>query len=171
MTFSKTILTVGAALIAFGFAAESADAAQGHIRARGANGVAAAGSYNGNSYARARGHVTNSDGSTTAVSGGAFKLNNGAYGARGSTTTYGADGSVTHSGQAGATGAKGTATTSGGFTRDGNGNTSGSRSTQVTSTATGNTYNGSTSYTTADGVSHTSVCHDASGAEITCPSR
>ncbi len=163
-----SLVTLAAAVLAFGFAADTAEAANGHVRARTPGGVAAAGSYNGNSYARARGVHTNSDGGTTTASGGTVKLANGAYGSRASTTTYGSDGSVSHSGQAAAYGAKGSATTSSSYNRSADGTASGSRTTQVTSSATGNTYTGATRY--ANGaVSHTGTCHDASGAAIACP--
>lgn len=163
-------IVIAAGAIALLTLADTASAATGHVRARGANGMVAAGSSNGNSYVRGRGHTTNSDGSLTAASGGAFKLNNGAYGARASTTTVNPDGSATHSGSAYTAGARGTASTTGGFTRNADGTVSGARDTDITA-ANGNGYSGSTTYATGSGVSHSGSCHDASGATIACPGR
>jgi hypothetical protein len=168
----KTLLLIAAsaALIA---AAPAADAAQGHFRARGATasgaGVVAGGARNGNAYVRGHGAHQNADGSVTSGSGAAFKLNNGAYGARGSTTTVNPDGSATHKGGFAASGASGQVNSSGSVSRDANGDYTGSRVTSATG-VNGNTYNGSTSYSNGT-FSHTGACHDASGAEIACPTR
>lgn len=166
----KTLLTLAAASLALFMIADSASAAQGHVRARGAHGVVAAGSYNGNSYIRGRGHTTNADGSVTAASGGAFRLNNGATGVRGSTTTVNPDGSATHQGGFATQGPRGSAESTGSATRNADGTYSGSRSTDVEA-ANGNGYSGSTTYDSSTGVSHSGSCHDATGATIACPGR
>jgi len=150
-----------------------ANADQGHFRARGATangaGAVAGGARNGNAYMRGHGVHKNADGSVTSGSGGAFKLNNGATGARGSTTTVNPDGSATHKGGFATSGVNGTINSSGSASRDSDGNYAGSRSTSATG-ANGNSYNGSTTYSNGS-FSHTGSCHDASGAEIACPTR
>jgi len=163
----KTILVLLTAVMLVA-ATAPAQADNGRIRVRTGHGVVAGGAYNGNAYVRARGAHANADGSVTTAGGGAFRLNNGAYGARGSTTTWNPDGSVSHSGQAAVSGARGSAATSGSFSRTSGGSYSGSRTTEVTSRATGDTYTGATAYSNG-AYSHTGTCTDASGAVIACP--
>lgn len=169
--FTTPTLAAGLfALLLSGLAAP-VNAAEGRVKVRGANGVAVAGSHNGNSYVRGRGATTNSDGSTTTGSGAAFKANNGATGARGSTTTYNADGSVNHEGGASTSGARGDVNSQGSFTRNADGTSSGSRTTNATNAQNGNSYSGTTSYDSTNGVSHQGTCKDASGNVIACPTR
>ena len=168
----KTLLLILAAA-ALATAAPAANAAQGHFRARGASangaGLVAGGARNGNAYVRGHGVRQNADGSVTSGSGAAFRLNNGAYGARGSTTTVNPDGGATHQGGFAASGVNGAITSSGSASRDANGDYAGSRITSATG-VNGNSYTGATSYSNGS-FSHTGSCHDASGADIACPTR
>jgi len=166
----KTLATLAAALAVAVAFASVAEAASGRIVRRGQNGAFAAGSVNGNAYARGWGVRKNADGSTSAASGGAFRLNNGAVGGRASTTTVNPDGSVAHRGGFAASGARGSVNSQGGFTRNADGTVSGGRDTNVTA-ANGNGYSGSTTYDSTNGLSHSGSCHDASGAAIACPTR
>lgn len=167
---TKTLSILAAAAAVTLAIVPAADAASGRVKARGANGGFAAGTHNGNSYARGWGVRQNADGSTTYGSGGAFRLNNGAAGVRGSTTTVNPDGSATRQGGFAASGSKGSVTSQGSATRSADGTLSGSRNTDVTA-ANGNTYSGTTTYDPATGVTHTATCRDASGGSISCPSR
>jgi hypothetical protein len=133
--------------------------------------AAAAGSVNGNTWARGHTARSNSDGSKTAVSGGAFKGANGSTAGRASTTTVNPDGGAVRQGGFAAQGTRGSASSQGSATRNADGTYTGSRTSTGTSSATGNTYNGSTNYDSANGVSHTGTCTNASGAQIACPSR
>jgi hypothetical protein len=133
--------------------------------------AAAAGSVNGNTWARGHAARSNSDGSKTAVSGAAFKGANGSTAGRTSTTTVNPDGSAVRQGGFAAQGTRGSASSQGSATRNADGSYAGSRTSTGTSAATGNTYNGSTNYDSVNGVSRAGTCTNANGAEIACPSR
>lgn len=150
--------------------APAADAASGRIRVKGADGVFAAGSHNGNGFVRGRGVRQNADGSTTAASGGAIRLNNGAAAVRGATTTVNPDGSASRRSGFAASGTKGTVTSQGSASRSADGYADGSRTTTATA-ANGNSYTGTTSYNSSTGLTHSGTCRDASGASIACPTR
>jgi hypothetical protein len=150
----------------------AAQAAEGRIKARGANGMVAAGAGpNGGAYARGNGAMTNSDGSVTGVSGGAAYGPNGGWGARASTMTVNPDGSAARSGGFMAGGAQGTITGAGSSGLNADGTYYGHRSTQATSAVTGNSYNAATSYDHATGVTHTGTCTGATGELFACPTR
>lgn len=160
------------ALIASLVTIAAAPAQAGSVRARTGKGTAAAaGSVNGTSWARGRTARTDSDGSTTGISGGGFRGANGSSGARASTTTVNPDGSATRRGGFAAQGPRGSAASEGNATRNADGTYSGSRNSTATSAATGNSYNGATTYDTANGVSRTNTCTTAGGATIACPKR
>jgi hypothetical protein len=145
-----------------------AEAGRGVVR-NGKGSVAAAGSANGNSWARGRSVTTSETGATTVKRGGGFKGAKGATGARASTATVNPDGSASRSGGFAANGARGSVDSSGSATRNADGTYSGSRSTTATNKATGNTYNGSTTYDSTNGVNRTATCTDAMGNTIACP--
>ena len=166
----KNLLILCAGAVSLLMLADSAIADSGRLRGRGPHGVVVAGHHNGNSHIRGRRHQTNSDGSFTTASRGAFSHNNGAHGARQATSTVNPDGSAVHSGNAHVSGVRGTASTSGSFARDNAGNATGARSSTVTA-ANGNTYTGTTAYDKANGFTHSGTCRNASGATITCPNR
>jgi hypothetical protein len=150
-------------------AATTAEARQGSIRARGANGVVAGTTGAKGSAVRARGAVRNDDGSVTAASGGAFRGANGSKGYRASTTTAAPDGSATRAGQLSASGARGSVDSAGSFSRGADGTWSGSRSTDAHNAATGTSYSGTTAIDPATGKPvHTGTCTDASGVAIAC---
>lgn len=169
----KTLLLTAGLMTALILSAPTAEAAQGHVRARGATatgtGVVAGGARNGNAYVRGHGVKQNADGSISAASGGAFKLNNGAYGGRASTTTVNPDGSASHQGGFSASGVNGSINSSGSASRNPDGTYAGSRTTNA-SNAAGDTYSGSTSYSNGS-FTHTGTCHDAAGNTIACPTR
>lgn len=167
----KSILTALVAVISMTMVANVAVAAEGRVKARGKNGAVAAGTYNGNSYARGHGKTVNSDGSVTAASGAGFTTAAGASGARGSTTTINTDGSATHQGGMSTQGAKGSVDSQGSVTYNADGTATGSRTTNATNAANGNSYTGTTSYDSATGVSRQATCYDAAGAVMTCPTR
>jgi hypothetical protein len=168
--FTKTVMmTIAVAAIGLSGVAE---AREGRVKARGQNGVVAAGAGpNGGAYARGRGAVQNDNGSVTSASGAVARGPNGGRGARASTTTVNPDGSATHQGGFVAEGAQGSVASSGSAARNADGTYSGARSTQATSATTGATYKGSTSYDSTTGVTRTATCTDAAGAAIVCPSR
>lgn len=168
--FTKTsMIALAVAALAISGVAE---AREGRVKARGQNGVVAAGAGpNGGAAVRGRGAVQNDDGSVTAASGAAVRGPNGGRGARASTTTVNPDGSATRQGGFAAETDQGAIASSGSATRNADGTYSGSRATQATSAVTGNTYQGTTSYDPSTGITRTSTCTDASGAAITCPSR
>lgn len=169
--FSASLVAGLSTLMLTGLVVAPVHAAEGRVKARGANGMVAAGSHNGNSYVRGHGVKTNSDGSTTTGSGAAFKTNTGAAGARGSATTYNPDGSVEHEGGFATSGARGNVNSQGGFTRNADGTSSGSRTTNATNAQNGNSYTSTTTYDSTNGVSHQSSCKDATGNAIACPTR
>ncbi len=152
--------------------------AKGRFKAKGvttnaAGGItsaraSAASGQNGNGYMRTRGSTTNGQGQ---VSGGGSTVVKGQNGAGGRAGHYHADnqGNVNYSGAAAASGANGQAATKGGFSRDANGNIRGSRSSTATAN-NGSSYYGNTTYDN-NGVSHTQVCYNANGQEISCPTK
>lgn len=150
-------------------ATTGAQARQGAVHVRGANGAATAVAGPNGVAGRARGTTTTSDGTVVHGSTAGFAGVNGSRGARASTTSVSPDGSVTRTGQAATSGARGSASSSGSFTRAADDSLSGSRSTQATSAATGNSYSGTTSIDPATGKPvHSGGCTDAAGNSIAC---
>jgi hypothetical protein len=154
-SFVKFSMVAGAAGLMLASIAP-AEAGRGVVR-NGKGGMAAAGSVNGNTWARGRSVTTSETGATTVKRGGGFKGANGATG------------SATRSGRFAASGANGSVDSSGSATRNADGSYSGNRSTTATNKATGNTYNGSTTYDSTNGVSRSATCTDAMGNSIACP--
>lgn len=149
--------------------ATAAEARQGMVRVRGANGAATGIAGPRGIAGRAHDTYQSSDGTVTHASGSAFRGANGSRGYRGSSTSVSPDGTVTRSGQAVASGARGSASSAGSFTRSADGTWNGSRSTQATSATTGNSYSGSTTIDPTTGKPvHSGTCTDASGATIPC---
>ena len=171
MKNTKTHLATGltlALLMTLGLAA-TADAASGRLHVRSTNGSATAVAGGGQIAARGRTTKQNEDGSVTTSSGGVYVNGNGSRAGRVSTATVNPDGSASREGGFKASGGKGTLSSSGKSSRSADGEGSGTRTTTATSSSTGNTYEGSATYSKKGGVTHTGVCKDASGAEITCP--
>ncbi len=163
-------LTVAGFSLAFtlALAAPQADAREGRIKARGANGaVAASVGPNGGAFARGAGAVTNADGSTTAASGGVMRAPNGAKAARGSTTTVNPDGSASRRSGFAAKGAKGAVASTGSATRDADGTIDASRTTAATGAK--GSYEANTTYSTENGVTRQATCKDAAGVVVACP--
>jgi hypothetical protein len=152
------------------FAFDSADAREGRVKARGQNGVAAAGAGpNGGAFARGAGCVENQAGGQTCASGGAARTPNGSRAARASSTTVNPDGSATRRGGFAAKGANGGAVAStGATTRDADGNVSGQRETNATG-AKGATYQGQVTYDSTNGLARTATCKNAEGVVVPCP--
>lgn len=147
----------------------AAQARQGVVHVRGAQGGATAVAGQRGVAARAHGTDQAADGTVTHASGGAYRGTNGSAGYRASQTTVSPDGTVSRSGQAAASGARGSASSAGSFTRAADGTLSGSRSTQATSATTGNSYSGSTTIDPATGQpAHTGTCTNAAGEVISC---
>lgn len=171
MKISKITKIILASTLALSLVAQTASAEEGRIKVRGKNGAAAAGSYNGNSWARGHGVKANDDGSYTAANGQAVTTRNGGQAIRGSSTTYNPDGSVYHKGGISGSNANGSVNSNGSASKDANGYVSGSRNTNATSNKTGNSYTGSTTYNSTDGVTHNGTCMDVNGNVIACPTR
>lgn len=168
MTNTPKMFAALAATLALA-AAGTADARQGSIKARGANGSVSAKSGPNGTMVRGRGTVQNDDGSVTTRSGGAYQGANGSQAKRASTTTVSPDGSASRSGEAYASGPNGSASSAGGFQRDANGNWSGGRTTSATNANTGNSYSGSTAIDPATVKPvHSASCTDAAGTVIPC---
>ncbi|MCB1583551.1 MAG: hypothetical protein KDI92_10845 [Xanthomonadales bacterium] len=151
--------------------------AGGRVKARAttsdSNGVstatASAGKNSQGAFARVRG--TNTDGQGN-VSGGGATAVKGQNGAALRAGSFSADnsGTVNYHGSSAATGANGTAVTTGGFSANQGDGIKGSRSTAATAN-NGATYQGTTSYESGKGVSHTQVCYNAQGTQVTCPKK
>lgn len=151
-------------------AATIVEAAPNRARARGQNGVVAAGGGSNGGYVRGAGAVRNAEGGVTAASGGAFATTAGARGARTSATTVNPDGSATRQGGFGASGARGSTSGQSSLALGDDGTRTGTTSTTATSTATGNSYSGSTTVNSAEGRPvRTATCTDAGGSAIACP--
>lgn len=164
-------MIAGLIAAALAMTAGVAEARQGVVKVRGANGaVTAAKGPNGGGAVRARGVRQNADGSVTRASGGAYRTPNGGTSVRKSTTTVNPDGGATRNGSYDAAGPRGSVSSNGSVSRDADGNWTGGRTTSATNAATGNSYQGSTMIDPATGKPvHSGTCYDASGAVIACP--
>lgn len=161
-------LTITVTLSALTISA-TAEARQGVLRARGANGAVTAAAGAKGVATRGHGTVSNQDGSVTHGSGGAYRGVNGGQGYRASSTTVSPDGSVSRQTQAETNGPNGSVNIQGGLARGADGAWSGSRSTNATNASTGNSYSGSTTIDPATGQPvHTGGCTDAGGNAISC---
>lgn len=125
----------------------------------------------GGSFSQRRVVRTDEAGNTHIVGGSSFQTPGGASGARAGTTTYNSDGSVQHRSGMTASGTRGSVTSNGGYTVSAEGDVSQSRSTTVTNASNGNTYQGNLSYDQSNGLNHSGTCYDATGKQISCPTR
>lgn len=168
MTKNALPLAGLALALTMAFAAPHADAREGRIKARGENGVAAAGvGPNGGAFVRGAGAVTNADGSVTSASGGAVRGPNGAKAARASSTTVNPDGSASRRSGFAAKGANGALASTGAATRDADGTIDASRTTAATGAK--GSYEANTIYTTENGVTRQATCKDTAGVVVACP--
>lgn len=169
--FKKIAAITFATIFASLSVVQIANAREGKIKAKGANGKVVAASKNGNSIVKGHGVKTNADGSITTANGQAFKAANGAVGAHAGSTTINPDGSATHLGGLNAKGQKGSVMNQNSAYKNSDGTYGGSSNTAITSNKTGNSYNGTATYDSTTGLTKSATCTNASGAIIACPTR